>query len=86
LKSDAGRIVSGAIEQFFLDYVGKNEQHFQMRATVNVARKDAPPFTSSCRSDRQQVKDWMKSGLLIERGIKDCIEEFLHNAQAAGAL
>ena len=43
-------------------------------------------FTTSCRSDRQQSTDWMRSGLLIERGIKDCIEEFMKQAQAAGAL
>ncbi len=86
LTPDAGRIISGKIEHFFLDYAGGNEQRFQMRATFSVARKEVPAFTSSCRSNRQQAKDWMKSGLLIERGIKDCIEEFMHEAQAAGAL
>lgn len=86
LEPDAERIVSGTIEQFFLDYVGGGDQHFQIRVTFSVSRKEAPPFTSSCRSDRRQMKDWMKSGLLIEQGIRDCIEEFLRNAQAASAL
>jgi len=80
------RIVSGTIEHFFLDYVGKSDQRFEILATFNVARKDAPVFTTSCRSERQQSKDWMKSGLLIERGIKDCIEQFMKSARASGAL
>ena len=80
------RIVSGTIEHFLIDYVGEGDQRFQIRATFNVAQKEAPVFTTSCRSDRQQSTDWMRSGLLIERGIKDCIEEFMKQAQTAGAL
>ncbi len=86
LAPDADRAVSGMIEQFFLDYVGEDEQRFQIRATFSVSHKGTPAFTSSCHSNRQQSKDWMRSGQLIERGIKDCIEEFLRNAQAAAAL
>jgi hypothetical protein len=80
------RIVSGTIEHFFLDYVGEVEQRFEILATFNVNRTDAAVFASDCRSDLRQSKDWMKSGLLIERGIKDCIEQFMNSAQAAGAL
>ena len=82
----SARIVSGTIEHFLIDYVGSNDQRFQIRATFSVARKDDPIFTTSCRSERQQPKDWMRSGLLIERGIKDCIEEFMTQAQAGGAF
>jgi hypothetical protein len=80
------RIVSGTIEHFFLEYVGEAEQRFEILATFNVNRTDAAVYASSCRSNLQQVRDWMKSGLLIERGIKDCIEQFMKSAQAAGAL
>ena len=80
------RIVSGTIEHFFLDYVGEDEQRFEIRATFNVNRTDAVVFASTCRSNLRQAKDWMASGLLIERGIKDCIEQFMNSAQAAGAL
>jgi hypothetical protein len=86
LKPDAERIVSGKIEHFFLDYVGEQDQRFQIAVTFYVARKEGPPFTSSCRSDQQQPKYWMKSGLLIKNGIKDCTEQFMKAAQAAGAL
>jgi hypothetical protein len=86
VASEAGRTVSGTIEHFFLDYVGADEQRFQIRVVFSVAKNGTPAFTSSCRANRQQVKDWMKSGLLIERGTKDCLEEFLHDAQTAGAL
>ena len=78
--------MSGTIEHFLIDYVGENDQRFQIRVTFNVMRKDAPVFTTSCRSERQQTTDWMRSGLLVERGIKDCIEAFMTQAQAAGAL
>lgn len=80
------RIVSGTIEQFSLDYVGQVEQRFEIRATFNINRPDVTLFVSDCRSDLQQSRDWTKSGLLIERGIKDCIEQFMKRAQAAGAL
>ena len=80
------RIVSGTIEHFFLDYVEEVEQRFEILATFNVNRTDAEVFVSACRSNLRQSKDWMKSGSLIERGIKDCIEQFIKNAQAAGAL
>jgi hypothetical protein len=80
------RTVSGTIEHFLIDYVGENDQSFQIRATFNIARKDAPAYTTSCHSERQRSIDWMGSGLLIEQGVKDCIREFMTQAQAAGAL
>jgi len=86
LRRDSTRTVSGTIEQFFLDYVGKDEQRFRARVVFTIARNDLPPLTVTCLTDRQQVRDWMRSGLLIEQGIHACIEEFIKNAQAAGAL
>ena len=86
VQPSSAHIVSGTIEHFLIDYVGANDQRFQIRVTFNIARKDAPVFTTSCRSERQQSTDWMRSGLLIEQGVKDCIEQFMIQAQAAGAL
>jgi len=80
------RIVSGTIEHFFLDYAGEDEQRFEIRATFNLHRTDAAVFALACHSNLRQAKDWMTSGLLIGRGIKDCIEQFMNSAQAAGAL
>ncbi len=85
-RGDSSRAVSGTIEQFYLDYVGRNDQLFKIETTFHVVREGAPAFTTSCRSEHQQVKDWMKSGSLIEHGIRDCIESFVKEAQAAGAL
>ncbi len=82
----SGRVISGTIQHFFLDYVGEYDQQFQIQAKFYVARRDAPIYESSCRSNRRQPKDWMKSGMLIERGVRDCLEEFLRDAQAAGVL
>ena len=79
-------IVSGTIEHFRIDYVSETGQRFKIFVTFNVTRGEAPVFTTSCRSERQQALDWMGSGLLIERGVKDCIEEFMRQAQAADAL
>ncbi len=81
-----GRVMSGTVEQFFLDYVGEVEQRFEIRASFKVDRTDSAAFISVCRSHVQQPGDWMKSGLLIKQGIKDCIEQFLNSARAAGAL
>jgi len=86
LKPNSERIVSGKIEHFFLDYVGEQDQRFYIGVTFYVGRKEGPPFTSSCRSNQQQPKYWMKSGLLIKSGITDCIEQFMKDAKAAGAL
>jgi hypothetical protein len=86
LRTDSPRTVSGTIEQFFLDYVDQQDQRFIIQTTFQIERKDAPTFTTSCRSERQEVRDWMKSGSLIQRGIKDCIDEFIGRAQTAGAL
>jgi hypothetical protein len=80
------RIVSGTVEQFFLDYVGEVEQRFEIRVTFNVNRTDAAVFASACRSDLRRSMDWMKSDVLITRGIKDCIEQFMNSARAAGVL
>ncbi len=80
------RIVSGAIERFLIEYVGETDQRFQIQATFTIVRKDAPLFTTSCRAEPQRSIDWMGSGLLIERGVKICIEEFMRHAQAADAL
>jgi hypothetical protein len=78
--------VSGTVEQFFLDYVGEVEQRFEIRVTFNVNRTDAAVFVSACRSDPRRSMDWMKSDVLITRGIKDCIEQFMNSARAAGVL
>ena len=86
VQPSSARIVSGTIEHFLIDYVSVNDQRFQIRVIFNVARKGAPVITMPCRSEQQQTTDWMRSGLLIERGIKDCIEAFMTQAQAAGAL
>jgi hypothetical protein len=80
------RIVSGTIEHFLIDYAGDGDQSFLIGATFKVERKDAPVFTTSCRSERQQSADWTRSGFLIERGVKECIQEFMIQAHAAGAL
>jgi hypothetical protein len=85
-RVDSARAVSGTIEQFYLDYVGQQDQLFKIETTFRVAREGAPAFTTSCRSEHQQVKDWMKSGSLIEHGVRDCIQEFVKEAQAAGVL
>jgi hypothetical protein len=86
MQPGEARIVSGMIEHFFRDYLGEVEQRFEILATFKVKRTDAAVFISDCRSDLRQSKDWMKSGLVIKRGIKDCIEQFMNSAQAAGAL
>ena len=83
---DSSRAVSGNIEQFYLDYIGRQDQRFKIETTFHVAREGTATFTTSCRSEQQQAKDWMKSGSLIERGVRDCIETFVKEAQAAGAL
>ena len=85
-RKDSSRAVSGNIEQFYLDYVGQHDQVFKIETTVLIARDGAQSFTTTCRSQHQQVKDWLKSGSLIEHGIRDCIESFVKEAQAAGAL
>lgn len=85
-RIDSSRAVSGTIEQFYLDYVGQQDQLFKIETNFRIVREGAPAFTTSCRSEQQQVKDWMKSGSLIEHGVRDCIEAFLKEAQAAGAL
>ncbi|HEY6085643.1 MAG TPA: hypothetical protein VIU63_09625 [Nitrospira sp.] len=86
VKPEATRIVSGTIEHFFLDYAGEADQRFQIRVIFNSTTIKDSSFTSTCQSDRQQTRDWSTSGLLIERGVKDCIEQFLKAAQAADAL
>jgi hypothetical protein len=86
LQPTSVRIVSGKIEQFYLDYVGEQDQLFLITATFYVAGKDGTSFTSSCRSSQQQPKYWMKTGLLIKSGITECIEQFMKAAQGAGAL
>ena len=86
LRADSPRAVSGTIEQFYLDYVGRTDQRFKIETIFRMARVGAPPFTTSCRSEQQQAKDWMKSGSLIEHGVRECIESFVKEAQAAGAL
>jgi hypothetical protein len=86
LPPSSTHMVSGTIEHFMLEYVGETDQRFQIVVTFNVVRKDAPVFTTSCRSEQRQSLDWMGSGLLIERGIKICIEQFMRQAQAADAL
>jgi hypothetical protein len=86
LKPDAPSIISGTIDQFSLNYEGQENQRFQMQATFQVTRQGIPPSTGSCHSDKRQRRDWMRSGMLIEQGVKDCLDEFLRGAQAAGAL
>jgi hypothetical protein len=86
VQSLSTRTVSGTIEHLFLDYVGETSQLFRIQATFEVMRNEAPSYASSCHADRRQVTGWMKSGLLIEQGVRDCLGEFLRDAQAAGAL
>jgi hypothetical protein len=86
VQPSSTQVVSGTVEHFMIDYDGETDQRFKIVVAFNVARKEAPVFTTTCRSEQRQSLDWMGSGLLIERGIKICIEEFMRQAQASGAL
>jgi len=86
IQSASARTVSGTIENFFFEYVGEEHQRFLVQTTFRITKEEAPTYTSSCRSDNRKVRGWMNSGLLIERGVRDCLSEFLRDAQAAGAL
>jgi hypothetical protein len=85
-RPDAPKTISGNIEQFYLDYVGQHDQLFKIETRFEILSEGSPAFRTTCRSEHQQVKDWLKSGSLIEHGIRDCIESFVKEAQAAGAL
>ena len=41
---DSPRTVSGTIEQFFLDYVGQQDQRFKIQTTFQISRADGPAF------------------------------------------
>ena len=98
LSQDIGELFTNAVKQelTFSGYQvqlgearivsGTVEQRFEIRVTFNVNRTDAAVFASACRSDLRRSMDWMKSDVLITRGIKDCIEQFMNSARAAGVL
>src|SRR5689334_6216495 len=43
-RADASRRVSGTIEQFYLDYVGRTDQRVKIETTFHVEREGTPPF------------------------------------------
>lgn len=86
VETHATRRVSGTINHFFLDYVGARDQWFHVEVAFTVARIEGPSFMWTCHVDRHEARDWTKTGLLIEQGVHACVDEFILNAQAEGAL
>ncbi|BCA54568.1 hypothetical protein W02_17080 [Nitrospira sp. KM1] len=87
VQSSAARVVSGTIKQFYLEYVGAQDQHFQLDVDFHVTGHDAAGnFETSCEIDRRQTRDWMKTGILIEGGIRECIAIFMNKVRTAGVL
>jgi hypothetical protein len=79
-------VVSGLVERFYFDYEQPDGQVFEIHVSYTVRRSGAVTYSHACESRQERSTTLTTSGLVIEAGIKDCIERFIQGAQEAKVL
>jgi len=80
------RIVSGANTRFFVDWKSREGRSFELAADYTVQSVERTPFSWHCASVQKGPDALAEDGILIRKGIADCMHRFIAAAQGAGAF
>jgi len=83
LEEPSDRIVSGTITRFYLDWRSGEDRSFKLAATYTVQSGNRTLFSWHCSSDQTGPNTLAEDGILIRKGMADCMHRFIEAAQDA---
>ena len=86
LEEQSDRIVSGTIMRFYLDWKSGQDRSFELAVDYSVRSGERTIFSWHCSSVQEGPNVLAEDGILIRKGIGDCMHRFIAAAQEASAF
>jgi len=86
IDDSSGRIVSGTITRFYLDWKSEMDRSFELAADYTVQSGERTLFSWHCSTVEKGPNRLVQDGILIRTGIADCMRRFIEAAQDAKVL
>lgn len=83
IKEPSDRIVSGTITRFYLDWRSGEDRSFELAADYTVQSGERTLFSWHCSSVQTGPNMLAGDGILIRKGMSDCMHRFVEAAQDA---
>lgn len=79
-------VISGNVTRFYDDWVGFSKEHIEVNITFNVSHKGSVVYTYKAHARVGEAKGLVENTNAVQSALSKCIDAFLKNAQANGAL
>lgn len=86
MDDSSGRIVSGTITRFYLDWKSEMDRSFELAADYTVKSGERTLFSWQCSTVEKGPNRLVQDGILIRMGVADCMRRFIEAAQNAKVL
>jgi hypothetical protein len=86
MNDSSDRFVSGAITRFYLDWRDGEDRSFELVADYTVQSGERTLFSWHCSSVQKGPSMLAEDGVLIRKGMADCMRRFIEAAQEARIL
>jgi len=86
IDDSSGRIVSGTITRFYLDWKSEMDRSFELAADLTVQSGERTLLSWHCSTVEKGPNRLVQDGILIRTGIADCMRRFIEAAQDAKVL
>jgi len=86
MDDSSGRIVSGTITRFYLDWKSETDRSFELAADYTVQSGERTLFSWHCSTVEKGPNRLVQDGILIRTGVADCMRRFIEAAQDAKVL
>lgn len=86
MDDSSGRIVSGTITRFYLDWKSEVDRSFELAADYTVQSGERTLFSWHCSVVEKGPNRLVQDGILIRTGVADCMRRFIEAAQDAKVL
>ena len=83
MSDSSDRIVSGIITRFYLDWRSGEDRSFELAADYTVQSGERTLFSWHCSSVQTGANMLAEDGILIRKGMADCMHRFIEAAQYA---
>jgi len=86
VNDSSDRVVSGTITRFYLDWRSEEDRSFELAADYTVQSGERTLFSWHCAVVEKGPNMLVEDGILIRKGVADCMRRFLEAAQDASVL
>ncbi|MGA6826381.1 hypothetical protein ACO9S2_02085 [Nitrospira sp. NS4] len=86
VSDSSDRVVSGTITRFYLDWRSDEDRSFELAADYTVQSGERTLFSWRCSAVETGPNRLVQDGILIRKGVADCMRRFIEAAQAERIL